>query len=87
MKKMSVWRIIAKSLGDKSGKNNIESDKIALIRLLMFLSIFITNCFIIANAVRHWNYETKIKVFVQTSNIQDCKSLLLTTTNKNSKFE
>ena len=35
------------ALGEKSGKNNKESDKIALIRLFMFLSIFITNCFII----------------------------------------
>jgi hypothetical protein len=33
----------------------------------MFLSILITNCFIVANAIRHWNDETKIEVFVQTS--------------------
>ena len=51
-KKMGVWRIIAKSLGEKSGKNNQEADKIATLRLLMFLSMFITNCFIIFNAVR-----------------------------------
>ena len=49
---MGVWRIIAKSLGEKSGKNNQEADKIATLRLLMFLSMFITNCFIIFNAVR-----------------------------------
>ena len=40
------------ALGEKSGKNNKESDKIALIRLLMFLSIFITNGFIVFNAIR-----------------------------------
>jgi hypothetical protein len=40
------------ALGEKSGKNNKEADKIALIRLLMFLSIFITNGFIVFNAVR-----------------------------------
>jgi hypothetical protein len=28
------------ALGEKSGKNNKEADKIALIRLLMFLSYF-----------------------------------------------
>jgi hypothetical protein len=50
-----MWRLIAKALGEKSGSTNIEADKIALIRLLMFLSIFITNSFIVANAVRHWN--------------------------------
>lgn len=43
------------ALGEKSGKNNKEADKIALIRLLAFLSILITNSFIVANALRHWN--------------------------------
>jgi len=54
MKKKSktVWRLIAKSLGEKSGKDDIEADKVATIRFLMFLSIFITNGFIIFNAVR-----------------------------------
>ncbi len=51
-KRMSAWRIICKSLGEKSGKDNQEADKIALIRLLMFMSIFITNGFIIFNAIR-----------------------------------
>lgn len=55
MKHKSLWRLIAKSLGEKAGKNNQEADKIALIRLLMFLSIFITNGFIIANTIRHWD--------------------------------
>jgi hypothetical protein len=47
-----VFRLIAKALGEKSGKNDDEADKIALVRLFMFLSIFITNGFIIFNAVR-----------------------------------
>jgi hypothetical protein len=50
--KKPMWRLIAKALGEKSGKNNKEADRIALIRLLMFLSIFITNGFIVFNAVR-----------------------------------
>ena len=40
------------ALGEKSGKNNKEADRIALVRLLMFLSIFITNGFIVFNAIR-----------------------------------
>ena len=40
------------ALGEKSGKNNKEADKVALIRLFAFLSIFITNGFIVFNAVR-----------------------------------
>ena len=55
MKNKSMFRLIAKALGEKSGKNTQEADKIALIRLLAFLSIFITNSFIVANALRHWN--------------------------------
>lgn len=50
--KPSVWRIIAKSLGEKAGKNNQEADLIALVRLLMFLSILITNCFIVYGVLR-----------------------------------
>jgi hypothetical protein len=59
--KSNLWRLIAKSLGEKSGKDDRESDKIAFIRLLIMLQLIITNGFIIANAVRHWNnieYET-----------------------------
>jgi hypothetical protein len=54
MKKKSetLWRLISKSLGEKSGKDNKEADKIAIIRLLMFLSIFITNSFIVFGVVR-----------------------------------
>jgi hypothetical protein len=54
MKKKSktLWRLIAKSLGEKAGKDDREADKIAVIRLLAFLSIFITNGFIIFNAVK-----------------------------------
>ena len=40
------------ALGEKSGKNDKEADKIALIRFFMFLSIFVTNGFIVFNAVR-----------------------------------
>lgn len=59
-KQSNLWRLVSKSLGEKSGKTDKEADQIALIRLLMFLSIFITNSFIIYNALRthHFpNYE------------------------------
>ncbi len=59
-KKSNLWRLIAKSLGEKSGKTDKEADQVAVIRLLMFLSIFITNGFIVYNALRthHFpNYE------------------------------
>jgi len=53
--KATAWRIIAKALGEKSGKTDSEADKIAFIRLLIMIQLITTNGFIIANAIRHWN--------------------------------
>jgi hypothetical protein len=49
-----MWRIIAKALGEKSGTNDAEADKIACIRFVVVISYVITNCFIIAGVIRHW---------------------------------
>ena len=69
-KRRNAWRLLAKSLGEKSGKNDTEADKIALIRLVMFLSIFITNCFIVANAIRHWNDEPVIHLIIDGTYVE-----------------
>lgn len=61
--------MLAKSLGEKASKCDKEADKIALIRLIMFLSIFITNCFIVANALRHWNDKTTVQVVIDASTL------------------
>lgn len=45
----------AKSLGEKSSKCDRESDIIAVIRTVIFLTYLITNCFIVAGVIRHWN--------------------------------
>ena len=50
----SLWRLIAKSLGEKSGTTDNESDKIAILRLLVVSLNFITCIFIIAGIIRHW---------------------------------
>ena len=60
----TLWRIVAKSLGEKSGSTDKEADQVAMIRLVMFLSILITNGFIVYNALRthHFpNYEIQCK--------------------------
>jgi hypothetical protein len=54
-KQNNIWRLIAKSLGEKSGKTDREADQVAVVRLIAFLSILITNSFIVANTLRHWN--------------------------------
>jgi len=55
VKRKSTWRIWAKALGEKSGKTDRESDTIAGIRTLIFVSYMVTNVAIVANAVRHWD--------------------------------
>ena len=54
-KRQSAWRIWAKALGQKEGKNNREADTVAIIRTLIMIQLVTTNGFIIANAIRHWN--------------------------------
>jgi len=54
-KRKSAWRIWAKALGQKDGKDDREADIIAGIRTLIFISYLVTNVAIVANAVRHWN--------------------------------
>ena len=50
-----VWRIWAKALGDKSGKSDKEADYVAIIRTFIFIQLIVTNCFIVAGNIRHWN--------------------------------
>jgi len=50
-----MWRLIAKALGEKASKDNKEADRVAAIRLSIVLFYIITNLFIIAGVLRHWN--------------------------------
>jgi hypothetical protein len=54
-KRKTIWRIWALALGEKAGKDDRESDIIAIIRTLIFITYLITNIAIVSNAVRHWN--------------------------------
>lgn len=61
----SIWRCWAKSLGEKASKCDRESDAVASIRTFIFLTYLITNCFIVAGVIRHWNDEpAQIKIEV-----------------------
>lgn len=67
-KHKTLWRIWAKSLGEKASKCDKESDIVAIVRTFIFLTYLITNIAIIANAVRHWNDEpTKIYIKEQVN--------------------
>jgi len=54
-KRKTIWRLWAKALGEKATKCDRESDTIAGIRTIIFVSYLVTNVAIVANAVRHWN--------------------------------
>jgi len=54
-KKKTIWRLWAKALGEKAGKDDKEADTVALIRTVILITYFVTNVAIVSNAVRHWN--------------------------------
>ena len=81
IRQMKIWRLWSKALGEKASKCDKESDKIAMIRTFIFVTYLITNTFIIAGVVRHWNKthtneiqsdlsQTKEERFLKT----DCRS-------------
>lgn len=58
--KNKLFRLFAKALGEKSGRDNKEADQIAFIRILITLQILITNCFIIFGVVRTHIFPSQI---------------------------
>jgi hypothetical protein len=58
-RKKTVWRLLAKALGEKASKCDKEADRVALIRLAMFLSILITNCFIVYGVMRTHHFPVQ----------------------------
>jgi len=50
----NMWRLWAKSLGEKSGASDKEADKIAIVRTIIVMIYILTNIFIISGVIRHW---------------------------------
>ena len=65
-----MWRIWAKALGEKYGRNDREADLIACIRTLIFVSYLVTNAFIISGVIRHWNDVPTERLSVQHQSIK-----------------
>lgn len=57
-----MWRTWAKALGEKASKCDRESDRVAVIRTLIFSTYLITNCFIVAGVLRQWNRKTVVEL-------------------------
>ena len=58
----NLWRLWCKALGTKEGVSNSEADVIAIIRTLILLGYMVTNCFIVAGVIRHWNSNVPVSV-------------------------
>jgi hypothetical protein len=52
---LRIWRLWAKALGQKASDSDSEADIVAWIRTLILVTYLVTNCFIVAGVVRHWN--------------------------------
>jgi len=53
-----MWRIWAKALGQKEGRDDKEADTIAIIRTLIMFQLIVTNFFIIAGNVKNLFFDT-----------------------------
>ena len=67
-----MWRLWCKALGEKATHCNKESDKVAIIRTMFLAAYMLTNGFIVAGVIRHWNdghnsAELHLEVEVQES--------------------
>lgn len=91
-KRKNAWRWWAKALGEKASKCDKESDRIALIRTVIFATYLITNCFIVAGVIRHWNDQTIIEVFIESpyevpSDLPETKKEGLLQTSRNVLYD
>jgi hypothetical protein len=67
MKHKTLWKWFAMALGEKASKCDNESDIVARIRAGIFLTYLITNCFIVAGVIKHWNDEQPIEIYIDNS--------------------
>ena len=49
------WWLIAKALGDKAHYHDRVADQVAAIRFIILSTYMLTNIFICAGVLRHWN--------------------------------
>ena len=67
----SRWRLWAKAIGEKAGKDDREADNVARIRTFIFITYLLTNCFIVAGVIRHWNDDQPIYIHIDNGQLQN----------------
>ena len=80
-----MWRLWAKAIGEKAHKKDNIADKVAVIRTIIFATYLLTNCFIVAGVIRHWNDETVVNVEIYEA--QPTVPLIKTNYNRTGQFE
>jgi hypothetical protein len=80
-----MWRLWAKALGEKATKNDKEADYVAGIRTFLFITYLLTNCFIVAGVIKHWNDETI--VYVEVKMQEPIAPMVQTGFNRTGQFE
>jgi hypothetical protein len=86
MRHKTAWRWWSKALGEKASKCDRESDKISMIRTFIFLTYLITNCFIVAGVIKHWNDNQPIEIYIHNevpSNLPQTKKEIILKTSGN----
>jgi len=71
MKHKTAWKWFAMALGEKASKCDKESDVVARIRAVIFLTYLITNLFIVAGVIRHWNDKQDVQVSSSVSQTKE----------------
>ena len=67
-----MWRLWCKALGEKATSCDKESDRVAIIRTVIVAAYMITNIFIVAGVIKHWNDEDSPTLYY-TVEIKDKK--------------
>ena len=68
-----MWHLWSKALGQKATEYNKDANKVVIIRTVVLAAYMISNAFIVAGVVKHWNddsnnsAELQIEVEVQDS--------------------
>ena len=81
------WYVWSKALGEKASSWNKTSDKVVVVRSLIFTTYLITNIAIVANAIRQWNRNTAVHVYIDSSEIQPYVTPSKRKVNKTLEFE
>lgn len=57
-----MWRLWAKAIGEKAHKKDDVADRVAILRTFIFTTYLVTNAFIVAGVIRHWNDQQTIYI-------------------------